>query len=522
MKNTRFLKSFRQAGFGLVWLGLAYGCQSNSKTEEKAATTEAANAQLVTAAPAPLFVRRNAHDPAAQPDLEALSKALAIMKNMDCDNPISWYYQSAIHNTPINIVGALTKNPYCPAFVHGSAPKLGWDGCTHGGGEMHFLIWHRLYTAHFERIVRKLSGKPDFAMPYWDYTNTKSGYRQMPAIFRAPTDSLFTLARYTPLNQGAAIEAKMNAILDTAKIFNYATFSDFNQNIDGIPHGQMHNYIGCGAKANPPIVWNRIYQLAVDGGFMGNVESAAFDPIFWVHHANIDYLWETWAQSRKKKPDLALLKANPWPYLFMDENGKPVKYSVDSAYAAAMNPDYRYNVLPGHATNTKLMATATPQENAPVALATVNVARAIKANTTFAAVLPVTAQRSGMLKSAVPGAKVNRQRLLLEVEVSFVKAPRSSYTMYVRNKGTAGLLAANPHLAGIMSFFGADHQHGAAHKMPGMEMPADKFSKTFRFDVTDEMNAATFDGNLDVQVVPDSPDAPAITIEKLTLLTRAL
>ena len=30
------------------------------------------------------------------------------------------------------------------------------------------------------------------------------------------------------------------------------------------------------------------------GGFLGNPVTAAFDPIFWLHHASIDHLWEVW------------------------------------------------------------------------------------------------------------------------------------------------------------------------------------------------------------------------------------
>ncbi len=31
-------------------------------------------------------------------------------------------------------------------------------------------MWHRGYTGWFERTVRELSGDPNFAFPYWDWT----------------------------------------------------------------------------------------------------------------------------------------------------------------------------------------------------------------------------------------------------------------------------------------------------------------------------------------------------------------
>jgi hypothetical protein len=30
------------------------------------------------------------------------------------------------------------------------------------------------------------------------------------------------------------------------------------------------------------------------GGFMGAFNSAGLDPLFWLHHCNIDRLWEVW------------------------------------------------------------------------------------------------------------------------------------------------------------------------------------------------------------------------------------
>lgn len=532
MRHLSFRTTPRSAGhwtklLALFALLLTASCQSNTKTEEKATTTEKSSAtptavRLMGNAPV-TFIRKNANSPAAKADLLALAKALAIMKGqgMDCDNPLSWYYQGAMHNTPIAGTGALTKNPYCPAYTHGAKPKPGWDGCTHGGGELHFLLWHRLYTAYFERIVRKLSGKADFAMPYWDYTSTQAGYRVMPAVFRDATDSLMVLARYAPLNKGQAIDAWMNPKLDTSLIYDYANFSDFSSNIEQAPHGAMHDYIGFGGQDTLTKHWNRIYQQSVVGGLMGNVPSAGFDPIFWVHHANIDYLWATWAQSLSgKAPNLDSLEAHPWGYLFFNENGDSVRYTVAQAYQAAMNPDYRYDVLA--APTEKLLARAPVQEAKPVVLAATPVGKAIKANTQFAVRLPVAAQRTTLLKGAAPTATANQQRLLLELEVSFVGAPRISYEVYVRNKEAAGALVGRPHLAGIMNFFGAAHKHGAAHQMEGMAMPAGKRIKTFRFDITREVNAGTFDGNLDVEVVPDVPGGTPITIEKMTLLTRAL
>ena len=43
------------------------------------------------------YVRKNANTTEAQTDIEAMQKAMTIMKDKDCYYPTSWYYQAAIH-----------------------------------------------------------------------------------------------------------------------------------------------------------------------------------------------------------------------------------------------------------------------------------------------------------------------------------------------------------------------------------------------------------------------------------------
>jgi tyrosinase len=37
------------------------------------------------------------------------------------------------------------------------------------------------------------------------------------------------------------------------------------------------------------------------GGDMGVVENSAYDPIFWFHHAFIDYIWESFREHQTEK-----------------------------------------------------------------------------------------------------------------------------------------------------------------------------------------------------------------------------
>jgi tyrosinase len=74
-------------------------------------------------------------------------------------------------------------------------------------------------------------------------------------------------------------------------------FTDFATSLENI-HNGVHDWVG---------------------GTMGLLETAAADPIFWMHHANIDRIWWQWQQSAQgtgKNPNLADADAimDPWRY----------------------------------------------------------------------------------------------------------------------------------------------------------------------------------------------------------------
>jgi tyrosinase len=59
---------------------------------------------------------------------------------------------------------------------------------------------------------------------------------------------------------------------------------------------------------------------------MGDVPWAAKDPIFWLHHCNIDRLWASWNRGGRKNPtDAAFLSQQ---FVFVDENGNRVAAKV--------------------------------------------------------------------------------------------------------------------------------------------------------------------------------------------------
>jgi hypothetical protein len=84
-------------------------------------------------------------------------------------------------------------------------------------------------------------------------------------------------------------------------ILGASTWSNFAGPINGV-HGSVHIWVG---------------------GLMSSPGTAAADPIFWMHHANLDRLWWVWQTTpgnAGKNPPLSGASAvmDPWTYTEAD------------------------------------------------------------------------------------------------------------------------------------------------------------------------------------------------------------
>lgn len=465
------------------------------------------------------FVRKNASTPEGQADVQALNVALKKMRELGCADPTSWYYQGAIHALPDKV----ENNTLCPQYVSYQTDLLtAWNNCTHDQAQigqispvekLHFLLWHRLYISYFEKIVRKYSGKADFALPYWDYTDTN--YRVMPALLRDKGTSLYEAARLPALNEGYAVgkapsedpkkRSEVDQALNLSDLMETRTFDVFSNNINNAPHGFMHDYIGGGFDDYE--VYNPIYQKTMDGGLMSWVPSAGFDPVFWMHHAQIDRIWESWSYSEygKKAPEKELINT-PWPYVFFDGDGKKHSYTVAEAYKAAYNVNYAYDNLISVSTQSKDASHLAQSKPMPIPAS-----KALKMVPVWTKSFNASSEQSELVLKPAALDRKSSKRLLIEAEpksivmqidVSFDAKPNDFYLVYI--KYPDGRLDK----AGVMTFFGADHhadQH-AGHTMKDGDM--DKMMYTsFVYDVTDEL-----EGNEDYDIVIKSGNGSVVNI----------
>ena len=241
-------------------------------------------------------------DPRVRQDIQSLidsnprviddyARAIDAMRQRDPgtaepQDPLSWRYQAAIHGFP----GVdSTDDPR----LFGSCRHFSW----------YFLAWHRLYLFFFERVVQLHVQDPTWSLPYWDYTKTNDDTsRVLPEPFRSPrTDNpLFTDERRASVNRETnpvtlpfpQCDARP-ALIDSAFTGDPADASttfgggivddlvataDASGALENVPHGAVHMMVG---GTNP-------------FGWMSSFDTAGLDPIFWLHHCNLDRLWDVW------------------------------------------------------------------------------------------------------------------------------------------------------------------------------------------------------------------------------------
>ena len=201
--------------------------------------------------------------------------------------------------------------------------------CWHGSGGIDsslefpgqnyyaFLPWHRAYLKWFEDHF--LDHNPNLSIPYWDWTSSSSHTVGIPDAYREPnadgvpnplynfdSPTLKANAIRDPLigngvtfrNPDPPDDVKLPTPSDVTALYEISDFGFFSTRLQHI-HDNVH-------------LWCH--------GSMGRVPTAAFDPVFWAHHCNIDRIWAIWQTTHADKlpPGLKDLILSPFPYRVKD------------------------------------------------------------------------------------------------------------------------------------------------------------------------------------------------------------
>lgn len=189
-------------------------------------------------------------------DINLLKKAFEGIKQLPVDDPKGYFALAAIHWLPPPTYCLHHENRYNP--------------------------WHRAYLYPFEDALRAIPGCENVTLPYWDITSPIPDF-----LYQAPFNS-YTL----PRNIGNGFNAGyVTSRYTAAQVMSNAAGL-------GIP-GQISNALS-------RTVWsqfNRDIIEAHDNGHVATGETlaqqdvAAYDPIFWFFHCNLDRLWWKWQQA---------------------------------------------------------------------------------------------------------------------------------------------------------------------------------------------------------------------------------
>jgi tyrosinase len=193
-----------------------------------------------------------------------------------------------------NAIERLKQNGVYDEFVR---VHIQADHAAHGVAE--FLPWHRWYIFQFESAMRSVSNDPCVTLPYWDWENDawqgprasilqdfgaryvgqdpRTGQCRWPATnggclqrdFEDPSIRLWTQPRLVAL---------VSTYTQYADDFpnNPNRNNGFRAELEGGAHAAVHNLIG---------------------GHMLD-QNSPNDPLFFLHHANVDRIWANWQDLR--------------------------------------------------------------------------------------------------------------------------------------------------------------------------------------------------------------------------------
>merc|ERR1719481_1038727 len=146
--------------------------------------------------------------------------------------------------------------------------------CNNGCTRMeYFLTWHRLFVYQMEQALQEID--PDVTIPYWDWTSSSSPpswvpHTTLPNGISPPRGCTDPANRGPRRFMGRSDRETHRKDVDEA-VLEY-NLREVSKKVEGA-HDTIHDSMGCE---------------------MGTVQYASFDPIFYLHHAFVDYIFAFW------------------------------------------------------------------------------------------------------------------------------------------------------------------------------------------------------------------------------------
>ncbi len=458
------------------------------------------------------------------PTVEWYAKAVGALQAKAVTDRTSWRYLGGIHG--FDKAGWITSgviqatDPLPP-----SSESRIWNQCQHA--TWFFLPWHRIYLHAFEEIVaatvKALGGPADWALPYWNYFRD-AGSLTMPAAFTAATmpDGSANPLRWAPrfqtvldgsrLNLDAMAQTRYTAAPGTLGFGGGVThFNHFGGAMTGAlefnPHNEVHSRINY---------------------FMGNPDYAALDPIFWLHHCNVDRLWAAWLTQDKNKMEnrKAFLRGPARKFEMPGADGKLHVFTpADTMPGKKLAPTYddlqNGTGLPPVASALEEVSGAAPmpaklteESPPPATLVGASTGRITVTGTPATADVKLESQAAGLAEAA--GLVEADQRIFLNLENVRGSAPSASLTLRI-GAPAAGAAAAEDSsylvpvaLFGLAKSSAQDGEHGGN----GINVAIDITEIANK--LAEEAGAAVEELQVRIEQVEGENPAP-VTVERISI-----
>jgi tyrosinase len=388
--------------------------------------------------------------------------------------------------------------------------------CPHGN--WYFLPWHRAYLAAFEAICADVLEDPTFALPYWDWTEDRTLPPAMAEpMFDGQSNHLFNNTRFmkatTTLSESLARfdldaelifgRAKINTILDSTTFQTFGSLKPRGQN-DTSKQWQRRS----GGKSALEREPHDFCHGGVDGD-MADVNTSPRDPIFYLHHCNLDRIWARWNASDKQNDSDPLWQGFTFEQNFWDTSNKLIDVKVSSLFDT-LSLGYRYDNVPTPVVAmAEAVRTATQGRFETIASAEINA----EAELNTATGLPVKvssgapeAKALDVNQTLLPESTRNRVFAFIN-EISFPDSKKIGVRVFINHPNlTPATPSDDPHYAGAFTFFGGDQSgeagaHGAPH------------TQSVAVDITDTLDAVRragtkVDNEIVVQLLPIGFEVP--------------
>lgn len=299
--------------------------------------------------------------------LQDYSNAIATMLSLPPQDPRNWYRQALVHLL--------------------DCPHINWW----------FLPWHQVYLGWFEKICRDLSGNSAFALPYWNWTHVQRAPEEFFSAGLDPTSDMFQQSMYVFRDKlDETLDGIWSGLSDRQRVLlglrgyteleilapevrlyfmqhnNSRDLSQANPEFDDDSKqgtsaesihrvlasrkfvgfgGQLaqHHSVFSGSDLLESLPHNSVH--AAVGGTMLSMFSP-IDPLFYLHHANVDRLWQVWTEMQTSEdlpghpePEQFEAWAGEYFEFFSDEHAAPVRDLPLQHYLQADRFDYSYHPL---------------------------------------------------------------------------------------------------------------------------------------------------------------------------------